>query len=159
MGVRLKHFDWVAMQALINEGAGFNRCHAVFRIAHATWMKAIERGDIRVDMTGRPYADARKRFDWGAIQAYYDEGHSVEQCRRRFGFSNNTWHKAHLKGKVRTRKVRPLSIEQLAENPSNRGNIKRRLIDNGTLNYACALCGISDSPSGPPDRPRQRTET
>jgi hypothetical protein len=72
-----KPFDWVAMQAYIDAGNGFTQCHRRFGIAHATWAKAIRLGDIRVDTTGKPYADARKRYDWAEIQRYYDDGHTM----------------------------------------------------------------------------------
>ena len=29
-----------------------------------------------------------RRYDWKEVQAYYDQGHSVAECRARFGFSN-----------------------------------------------------------------------
>jgi transposase-like protein len=143
MGWR-KAFDWAAMQAFIDEGAGFRACCERFGIAHATWVKAIERGDIRVEMTGKPYADARKRYDWSEIQAYYDEGNSVQRCREQFGFSMNSWHKAWLAGRIVTRQTRLLTIDELAQKRSNRGVIKRRLISSGHLPYRCALCGISE---------------
>jgi hypothetical protein len=28
-----------------------------------------------------------RRYDWKAIQAYYDQGHSERECEREFGFS------------------------------------------------------------------------
>jgi 5-methylcytosine-specific restriction endonuclease McrA len=132
------------MQKEIDSGAGFNRCRDLFGIAHATWKRAIACGDIWIDTQGRPYADARKRFDWAEIQAYYDAGNSIRKCQLRFGFSMNSWHKARLKGKVHARRARLLTIDELAVKRSNRGGIKSRLIRNGTLPYVCAICGISD---------------
>jgi predicted transcriptional regulator len=29
------------------------------------------------------------RYDWGEVQAYYDEGHSMRDCVERFGFSHS----------------------------------------------------------------------
>jgi hypothetical protein len=34
------------------------------------------------------------RYDWAAIQRYYDEGHSVADCANRFGFTRGAWFKA-----------------------------------------------------------------
>ncbi len=73
------------MQAFIDEGNGFTRCRARYGIAHATWVKAIRLGDLRVDPTGKPYADARKRYDWGLVQSFYDEGHTYRACAAKFG--------------------------------------------------------------------------
>jgi hypothetical protein len=67
-----KTFDWVAMQAYIDEGNGFLKCRERFGIAHATWKKAIAAGDIVVDASEKRFADVRKRYDWAEVQAYYD---------------------------------------------------------------------------------------
>jgi transposase len=44
-----------------------------------------------------------KVFDWEAIRAYYDAGHSVRECRERFGFSNHAWDAAVKRGDVEPR--------------------------------------------------------
>jgi hypothetical protein len=83
-----KQFDWAAIQAAIDAGDGFTRCRQLFGIAHATWKKALDRGDLRIDTEGRPYADARKRFDWAEIQAFYDRrklDSEVPETLRLFG--------------------------------------------------------------------------
>jgi 5-methylcytosine-specific restriction endonuclease McrA len=143
MGVRRKWFDWVAMQAGIDSGAGYRRCHELFGIAHATWKKAIRLGDLHDDPAGRPYADARNRYDWAMIQRYHDQGNSVRACQGRFGFSLNSWFKARKRGSIASRGMPKKSIDGLARNRSNRGNIKRRLSERGVLPYVCAICGIS----------------
>ena len=45
----------------------------------------------------------RPRYDWAAIQAYYDAGHTAGECRERFGFNKDTWTKAVKAGRVRPR--------------------------------------------------------
>ena len=137
-------YDWEFIQTTIDSGYGFAACHRRFGIAHATWVKAIERGDLRVCSDGKPYADARKRYDWTAIQLFYDAGHSIRECRLRFGFTLASWSKAQRAGKVRSRPLRRYEINELARNRSNRGVIKRRLLEQGKLLAVCALCGISD---------------
>jgi hypothetical protein len=74
---RLKHFDWQGMQAIIEQGHGFIRCRRIYGIAHAKWIKAIERGDIRVDQHTARQKNARKRYDWAAIQEFHDAGNSA----------------------------------------------------------------------------------
>ena len=39
-----------------------------------------------------------QKYDWGAIQAYHDEGHSKKECREKFGFHIGTWSMAVKKG-------------------------------------------------------------
>ena len=44
-----------------------------------------------------------RRYNWAAIQAYYDDGHSVRECSIVFGFSMQTWHAARSRGQITTR--------------------------------------------------------
>ena len=47
------------------------------------------------------YPDARRSrsiTDWGLVQDDYDAGHSIDECRRRFGFSYGAWDKAVVRG-------------------------------------------------------------
>ena len=44
-----------------------------------------------------------RRYDWAAVQRYYDEGRSIAACRERFGFSRGTWTDAALRGDVVSR--------------------------------------------------------
>jgi hypothetical protein len=44
-----------------------------------------------------------RRYDWPAIQAYYDEGHTVRECRERFGFGNGAWYSAVGRGEIKPR--------------------------------------------------------
>jgi transposase len=45
----------------------------------------------------------RKRYDWAAVQAYYDAGHSITECQERFGFARKTWQDARRRGAVASR--------------------------------------------------------
>jgi hypothetical protein len=76
-----KNFDWAAMQAWIDVGNGFLSCRKRFGIAHATWVKAIQAGNIRVDTARKPYCDSRKRYDWAAIRAYHESGASYRKMQ------------------------------------------------------------------------------
>lgn len=49
-------------------------------------------------MTSRPH-----RYDWNAVQRFYDEGHSPEECRKKFGFVAAAWTKASKRGDIFTR--------------------------------------------------------
>jgi DNA-binding CsgD family transcriptional regulator len=40
------------------------------------------------------------RYDWAAIRAYHEAGHSLAECRRRFGFSNGACDAAISRGDI-----------------------------------------------------------
>lgn len=138
-----KIFDWQAMQAFIDEGACFKHCRLRFGIAHATWMKAIKRGDISIVTSGRPYSDARKRYDWAAIQSYYDEPNTYRACRLKFGFSAASWTKAVRRGELRARTLR-LTLEELFQKQRSRSTVKRHLLRAGILFNVCEECGLDE---------------
>jgi Helix-turn-helix domain/HNH endonuclease len=69
--------------------------------------------------------DCNRRYDWSQIQAHYDAGHSVRECRARFGFA------------------RPLD-QLLIKGPRNRMHIKLRLIGAGLMENRCEECGIAE---------------
>jgi 5-methylcytosine-specific restriction endonuclease McrA len=86
-----------------------------------------------------------RRYDWQAIQRYYDEGHSVRECVKAFGFSHETWSSAKKRGAILTRPQRtPEELLFVAGKPRNRANLKRRLLADGLKPDRCAICGISE---------------
>jgi DNA-binding CsgD family transcriptional regulator/5-methylcytosine-specific restriction endonuclease McrA len=84
---------------------------------------------------------AARRYDWRVIQQYYDAGHSMEQCRARFGFCKASWSSAVRRGEVLSR-ASAMPIEELLAAPRGRANLKRRLIKAGLLTQCCRQCGI-----------------
>jgi hypothetical protein len=87
-------------------------------------------------------AQRQRRYDWAEIQAYYDEGHSVRECMRHFGFSHKTWHAAKLRDDFRTR-PQAMPIEELLSGIRNRRHIKLRLIKAGLKTNHCERCGLN----------------
>jgi DNA-binding CsgD family transcriptional regulator len=86
-----------------------------------------------------------RRYDWAAIQRYYDEGHSVRECLAAFGFASQTWQAAMKRGAIVTRPQRTPTEEIFAIGPlRNRANLKRRLISEGLKPPICATCGIAE---------------
>jgi hypothetical protein len=84
------------------------------------------------------------RFDWAAIQRYYDAGHSRLECQRRFGFSVGSWGAAVKRGAIVPRPF-PMPLDELLiRGPRNRRHVKLRLIDAGLKKNACEECGISE---------------
>ncbi len=83
------------------------------------------------------------RYDWAAIQRYYDEGHSVAECINRFGFTRGAWFKAVERRAVVPR-PRAMALDKLlVAAPRDRHNIKRRLIAAGIKRNECEQCGIN----------------
>ena len=86
-----------------------------------------------------------RRYDWAAVQRYYDEGHTVEECCSAFGFSKQTWHAAKKRGAIVTR-PRSLPIEELciAGVPRGRGNLRVRLLAAGIKEHRCERCELRE---------------
>ena len=98
-------------------------------------------------MTGAaedPSRDRRRRYDWAAVQAYYDEGHSYRDCRARFGFSAGTWDKARQRGEITPRRS-AMPIESLLASPKrDRHHVKSRLLRAGLVENRCRECGLTE---------------
>ena len=92
---------------------------------------------------GIPAGASRRRYDWQAVQRYYDAGHSVRECAERFGFSTWTWHQAVKRGASLARPV-AMPIDALLAGRRNRDHLKRRLIRAGLLENRCERCGIDE---------------
>jgi hypothetical protein len=96
--------------------------------------------------------DARcaRRYDWDAVQEFYDAGHSVSACVRHFGFSRQSWNAARLRGAVVTR-PQAMPLDKLCARGARRGrsHLKGRLIRMGLKEPRCERCGI-DSWRGRP---------
>jgi hypothetical protein len=68
----------------------------------SAWYKALERGTIQAP-TALQNRGRKKRYDWAAVQRYYDEGHTYQECRRHFGFAAETWRLAARRGEIHAR--------------------------------------------------------
>jgi hypothetical protein len=97
----------------------------------------------RLGVPGSPACG--RRYDWARIQAYYDEGHSISDCQRHFGFARRAWANAARRGLVVARpQAAPLHELLRRDTPRGRWNVKRRLIAAGLKPEQCEECGISD---------------
>ena len=85
-----------------------------------------------------------RRYDWEAIQRYYDVGHSVRDCQAQFGFSKQTWHAAVKRGAIVARPA-ALPMDQLlvAGTYRARHNLKLRLLKEGLKAPRCEECGLT----------------
>ncbi len=84
----------------------------------------------------------RRRYDWDAVQAFYDAGHTVNECVVQFGFSKQTWHAAKNRGDIVTR-PHAMPIDMLLSAPRNRNHVKKRLLRAGLLPNRCQRCGLA----------------
>lgn len=92
-------------------------------------------------------ADSRfaRRYDWSAIQRYYDQGHSIRQCAGAFGFCPETWHRAVRVGLLVSRPAAaPIELYLVKGRRVNRHHLKIRLLDSGLKTHRCEVCGIVD---------------
>lgn len=132
-------WNWPLIQRYHDEGHGFVECQRHFGFTHGAWNKAIKRGELVTRET--PFRDRRRRYDWSAVQAYHDEGHSYIECLRKFGFTSATWTKAVKRGELRPHS-HAKSLAEVLSSKSARHWKKRKLVRDGILAYKCAECGI-----------------
>jgi DNA-binding CsgD family transcriptional regulator len=86
-----------------------------------------------------------RRYDWAAVQRYYDEGHSVRECIRAFGFSSASWSQAVRRGAIVARPAAIPIAELLVENTyRGRFNLKIRLLKEGLKDNRCEGCGLTE---------------
>ena len=135
-----KLYDWNAVQRCHDEGYSKDECSNAFGFHSDAWHKACRRGDLR---PRQPRRLGNRRYDWAAVQAYYDEGHSYRQCREHFGFASNSWTDAVRRGEITARARQWPLLILLAKSRSTRA-VKTRLLAAGILKNECSQCGISE---------------
>lgn len=86
-----------------------------------------------------------QRYNWAEIRAFYEEGHSRNECMRRFGFSRNAWYDAVNRGVIEPRPTRtPTSSILVNGSGYNRYHVKMRLLSEGVKLERCERCGVTD---------------
>lgn len=94
----------------------------------------------------------RSRFDWHAIQSFYDGGHTFAECRDRFGLSGGAWSAAVARGDLvprpRSASRRPgrtrSRVRELLEQGLSLGAIARELdLSVPTISYHARKLGVS----------------
>jgi 5-methylcytosine-specific restriction endonuclease McrA len=87
---------------------------------------------------------ARRRHDWDLIQAYYDAGHSIRECQKRFGFCSKTWADAAARGAIKSRPAAaPIEVYLVRGRDTSRSHLKRRLLSEGLKEDRCEECGLT----------------
>jgi DNA-binding CsgD family transcriptional regulator len=86
-----------------------------------------------------------RRYDWNAVQRYYDQGHSVRQCIKMFGFSSASWADAVKRRAIVARPVAtPIAELLVVDTYRGRYNLKARLLKEGLKENRCERCGLID---------------
>lgn len=92
-----------------------------------------------------PSVEFSARYDWDAIRAHYEAGHSMTECMAFFGFSRNAWWDAIRRGVITPRpRLEPIEDVLKAGRRRNRHHLKLRLLDAGLKERRCERCGLSE---------------
>jgi transposase-like protein len=128
--------------------AGFSRSAVARRLE--VDRDTVRRAAARVGFPSR--ARFRSGVDWSAVQEFYERGHSVEECKRRFGFSSSAWESAVCRGEVVPRvpptKRRPSGatrrkVAELLEQDMRPSEVARELgVSKPTVSYHARRLGI-----------------
>ncbi|HEY1273856.1 MAG TPA: HNH endonuclease signature motif containing protein [Thermoleophilaceae bacterium] len=85
-----------------------------------------------------------RRYDWEAVQRYYDDGRSARACQAHFGFCSKTWHDAVGRGAIATRPAAaPIERYLVRGRRTSRNHLKLRLLAAGLKTNRCEACGIT----------------
>ena len=95
---------------------------------------------------GKPIDErCARRYNWEAVQRYYDEGHGVRACMKAFGFSSASWTGAVKRGALIARpRTTPMSELLVAGTYRGRENLKLRLVKEGLKKNGCERCGLDE---------------
>ena len=92
-----------------------------------------------------PRSEFAVRYDWDAIRAHYEAGHSANECRQLFGFSLSAWADAVQRGAIVTRpRLEPLEAVLAAGRRRSRGHVKSRLMTARLKETRCETCGLTE---------------
>jgi hypothetical protein len=87
-------------------------------------------------------------YDWSAISAFYEAGHSKAECKTRFGFSNGAWSKAIKRGEVVPRRDRApgrtrTEVERLLNEGMTQAQIARSLgVTGAAISHHARALGV-----------------
>lgn len=92
-----------------------------------------------------PAVEFATRYDWEAIRAHYEAGHSMTNCMATFGFSRNAWWDAIRRGVISPRpRLEPIDQLLARGRRRNRHHVKTRLLSAGLKEARCEHCGIGE---------------
>jgi hypothetical protein len=139
-------YDWAEVQKFYDSGATEAQTRKHWRLFPSTFSKAVKSGrlTLRPDDANRPRTGpGNSKYDWAAVQVYYDAGHTYRECAKHFGFCSASWTKAVRRGLL-TARARLWPIQRTLREAKSRATIKRRLLEAGILENRCEWCGITE---------------
>jgi 5-methylcytosine-specific restriction endonuclease McrA len=126
------------VERLLNEGRRNSEVAAVLGISTATVSYHARKLGIPPD---RRFSN---RVDWAAVQVAHDDGMSVRECAKKFGFHKGSWHKAVQRGAIKPRShLIPIEELLVQGRRTGRDHLKARLIKAGLKENRCEICGIT----------------
>ena len=138
-GDRRSHDTREAVRRLIEAGASRAAVARTLGISRATVTYHAKRLGFEAD------SGPARRYDWAEVQRFYDEGHSITECQRRFGFTRKTFMDAVRRGAASSRpQAAPIGTYLIEGKRQHRGTLKRRLLGEGLKLPHCETCGISE---------------
>lgn len=107
---------------------------------------AFHMRSLGIAATTRP----ARRYDWDAIRAYYEAGHSAADCRSWFGFGRDAWRDAVRRGAIQPRpNLEPIDAVLASGRRRSRAHVKARLRMAGLKQERCESCGLTDWQGAP----------
>lgn len=86
-----------------------------------------------------------RRYDWSEVQRAVDEGASVSELVKRFGFARASYAQAVKRGAIVPRRwVTPMADLLVAGQKRNGNHVKGRLVREGLKEACCEICGIDE---------------
>lgn len=136
------------VQALLEQRAPYKEIREKTGVSNGTISYHARRLGLTIKAGNRSWST---KIDWPAVQAYYDQGYTAGACAEQFSFSKQAWTQAVRRGRIVSREpMRPIEDLLVCGRPSARGNIKRRLLLDGTLRNECYICGQGPTWNGEP---------
>lgn len=126
-----------AVEALREQGRSATSIAAELGIGKSTVCYHLRRLGVPPDDR------CNRRYDWDAVQRFYDEGHGVTACLDHFGMTRASFVAAVRRGAVRTRPQRK-PIEEMFRPGVNRNHLRLRLLADGLKEARCEQCGLTE---------------
>jgi 5-methylcytosine-specific restriction endonuclease McrA len=137
-GWRGEHSTRHQVERLLNEGRSNSEVAAILGLSTPTVSYHARKLGVPPDTR------FSNRVDWEVVQAAHDQGMSVRECAKEFGFHLASWHKAVQRGAIKPRShVIPIDDLLVRGRRTGRDHLKRRLIKAGLKKTRCEACGIS----------------
>lgn len=120
---------------LLSEGVSYNHIAEQLGCSKSTVAYHARRIEV---------APGFKDHCWTEIKQFYDAGHTLRECKAKFGFAYNSWAKAVEAGQIIPRdRVIPLETLMREGRNTARSHLKGRLIRAGLLRPECYECGLT----------------